>query len=71
MWGSMGFGMGGRGALPDKFEEQYHCYSAAMADKSHLEVSLFVVCFPLATHWADATLRLALWLSSMKDAALI
>ena len=41
--------MGGRGALPDKFEEQYHCYSAAMADKSHLEVSLFVVCFPLAT----------------------
>ena len=45
----MGFGMGGRGALPDKFEEQYHCYSAAMADKSHLEVSLFVVCFPLAT----------------------
>jgi len=28
---------GGRGALPDKFEEQYHCYSAAMADKAHLE----------------------------------
>lgn len=23
--------------MPDKFEEQYHCYSAAMADKSHLE----------------------------------
>jgi len=36
MWGFMG---GGRGALPDKFEEQYHCYSAAMADKAHLEVS--------------------------------
>ncbi|KAL7554584.1 hypothetical protein ACHAWF_018067 [Thalassiosira exigua] len=34
MWGFMG---GGRGGLPDKFEEQYHCYSAAMADKSHLE----------------------------------
>mmetsp|Transcript_28250 Transcript_28250/g.60198 ORF Transcript_28250/g.60198 Transcript_28250/m.60198 type:complete len:418 (+) Transcript_28250:106-1359(+) len=34
MWGFMG---GGRGALPDKFEEQYHCYSAAMADKAHLE----------------------------------
>mmetsp|Transcript_5006 Transcript_5006/g.9306 ORF Transcript_5006/g.9306 Transcript_5006/m.9306 type:complete len:416 (+) Transcript_5006:115-1362(+) len=34
MWGFMG---GGRGALPDKFEEQYHCYSAAMADKTHLE----------------------------------
>ena len=35
MWGFMG---GMRGALPDRFEEQYHCYSAAMADKSHLEV---------------------------------
>ena len=35
MWGFMG----GRGGLPDKFEEQYHCYSAAMADKTHLEVS--------------------------------
>lgn len=23
--------------MPDRFEEQYHCYSAAMADKSHLE----------------------------------
>jgi len=34
MWGFMG---GGRGGLPDKFEEQYHCYSAAMADKAHLE----------------------------------
>lgn len=34
MWGFMG---GGRGALPNKFEEQYHCYSAAMADKAHLE----------------------------------
>jgi len=35
MWGFMG---GMRGALPDRFEEQYHCYSAAMADKTHLEV---------------------------------
>lgn len=34
MWGFMG---GGRAGLPDKFEEQYHCYSAAMADKTHLE----------------------------------
>ncbi|KAK1740752.1 ubiquitin fusion degradation protein 1 family protein [Skeletonema marinoi] len=34
MWGFMG---GGRTGLPDKFEEQYHCYSAAMADKTHLE----------------------------------
>ena len=29
---------GARGAMPTKFEEQYHCYSAAMADKAHLEV---------------------------------
>ena len=25
--------------MPTKFEEQLHCYSAAMADKAHLEVS--------------------------------
>ena len=37
MWG--GFMGGGRGAMPTRFEEQYHCYSAAMADKTHLEVS--------------------------------
>lgn len=30
-----GFGLSGR-----RFEEQYHCYSVAYADKSHLEVSL-------------------------------
>jgi ubiquitin fusion degradation protein 1 len=35
MWGFMGGGL--RAGLPDKFEEQYHCYSAAMADKTHLE----------------------------------
>jgi len=34
MWGFMG----GRGGMPTKFEEQLHCYSAAMADKAHLEV---------------------------------
>ena len=40
MWGFMG----GRGGMPTKFEEQLHCYSAAMADKAHLEVrDLFVV----------------------------
>ena len=34
-----GFGGGGLGMprLPDKFEEQYHCYSVAYADKSNLE----------------------------------
>jgi hypothetical protein len=25
--------------MPTRFEEQYHCYSVAYADKSHLEVS--------------------------------
>lgn len=29
--------MGGRGNLPQRFDEQYHCYSAAYADKGHLE----------------------------------
>ena len=39
---SFGFGfggMGGMGRMPTRFEEQYHCYSVAYADKSHLEVS--------------------------------
>lgn len=31
--GGMGAGYGHR-----RFEEQYHCYSVAYADKSHLEV---------------------------------
>jgi hypothetical protein len=39
---SFGFGFGGFGIpMPRKFEEQYHCYSVAYADKSHLEVSQF------------------------------
>jgi len=28
---------GGRGGFPRRFEEQYHCYSVAYADKAHLE----------------------------------
>ena len=32
-------GFGGLGGMPTRFEEQYHCYSVAYADKSHLEVS--------------------------------
>ena len=32
-----GAGGGGFGA-PRRFEEQYHCYSVAYADKAHLEV---------------------------------
>jgi hypothetical protein len=31
--GGMGMGM------PMRFEEQYHCYSMAYAEKAHLEVS--------------------------------
>lgn len=30
-------GFGGLGGMPTRFEEQYHCYSVAYADKSHLE----------------------------------
>lgn len=37
MWG--GFGMGGGFPARQGFEEQYHCYSVAYADKAHLEVS--------------------------------
>ena len=37
MWGFGGM-MGGGAPLPSRFEEQYHCYSAAVADKAHLEV---------------------------------
>lgn len=39
-FGGMGMGMG----PPRRFEEQYHCYSVAYADKSHLEVSVVVRC---------------------------
>ena len=43
MWGGGfaggGFGAGGAfGGASRRFEEQYHCYSVAYADKSHLEV---------------------------------
>jgi ubiquitin fusion degradation protein 1 len=36
--------MGGGGFAPRRFEEQYHCYSVAYADKAHLEVRLLCVC---------------------------
>lgn len=39
-WGFAGgsaFGAAGYGSSR-RFEEQYHCYSVAYADKSHLEV---------------------------------
>jgi hypothetical protein len=39
MWGFGGGGYGAAGfATNRRFEEQYHCYSVAYADKSHLEV---------------------------------
>ena len=37
---SFGFGFRGMGGMPNKFVEQYHCYSVAYADRAHLEVSL-------------------------------
>lgn len=47
----------GRQGIPQRFEEQYHCYSVAYADKPHLEVrkvdkfvTFFVATIPGATH---------------------
>jgi hypothetical protein len=40
-FGGSGFGAAGYGSNR-RFEEQYHCYSVAFADKAHLEVSAFV-----------------------------
>jgi hypothetical protein len=43
MHGQGFFGAGGFGSgygAPRRFEEQYHCYSVAYADKMHLEVSV-------------------------------
>ena len=35
----MNFGWGGNfGGMPQRFDEQYHCYSMAYAEKGHLEV---------------------------------
>lgn len=39
IFGAVGGGLGGGGFPPRQvFEEQYHCYSVAYADKAHLEV---------------------------------
>ena len=35
-----GWSFGGGRGYPQRFEEQYHCYSVAYADKAHLEVSV-------------------------------
>ena len=37
-WGGFAGGMGGQYGGNRRFEEQYHCYSVAYADKSNLEV---------------------------------
>lgn len=37
-WGFTGGGFGAGYGAGRRFEEQYHCYSVAYADKSHLEV---------------------------------
>ncbi|EJK69032.1 hypothetical protein THAOC_09751 [Thalassiosira oceanica] len=63
MWGFGGM-MGGGAPLPSRFEEQYHCYSAAVADKAHLEVralsgsSGFHARSPHFTHHAFASFTL-------------
>jgi hypothetical protein len=35
------WGLGGAYPTTRRFEEQYHCYSVAYADKAHLEVRFF------------------------------
>ena len=35
---NFGWGGGAFGGMPSRFEEQYHCYSMAYAEKGHLEV---------------------------------
>ena len=38
IFGAVGGGLGGGFPPRQVFEEQYHCYSVAYADKAHLEV---------------------------------
>ena len=40
IFGGVGGGLGGGFAPRQVFEEQYHCYSVAYADKAHLEVRM-------------------------------
>ena len=59
-----GFGAGAMGGMPQRFEECYHCYSVAYADKSHLEVSRRVQSswlrqdqsMPILGYWKDGLL---------------
>jgi hypothetical protein len=41
-FGGLGGGAGGGYGAMRKFEEQYHCYSVAAADKSHMEVTFSI-----------------------------
>lgn len=53
-WGGP-FGLGNAHMVRrgDRFEEQYHCYSMAYADKAHLEVStLIFTCTPRSKNHA-------------------
>ena len=42
IFGAVGGGFGGGFPPRQVFEEQYHCYSVAYADKAHLEVRAWV-----------------------------
>ena len=60
MWGFAGGGMAGAYGAPRRFEEQYHCYSVAYADKAHLEVRKLSVF--LTSPLLDGVNRLLLYL---------
>lgn len=49
----MGMGMG----LPMRFEEQYHCYSMAYAEKAHLEVSQRIRVFEYSKQASNSILN--------------
>jgi hypothetical protein len=50
--GAGGFGAGGFGMMSNRrFEEQYHCYSVAYADKSHLEVRAVIAVIVVYTKY--------------------
>ena len=60
IFGGVGGGLGGGFPPRQVFEEQYHCYSVAYADKAHLEVR-DKSCADLAgssQHWMGSTIAL-------------
>ena len=50
--GGVGGGFPGFHQRPQRFEETYHCYSVAFADKPHLEVRLARIRLK-HEHWCD------------------